>query len=234
MNILYSKLVGKMIITKRLLILIAGSLFFQGAYGAVGLELHTEYERWDSGLDGDASGRLLGAGISTNIFSQWRLGAGLSFGDYSIENNDDAALARKDLDVVLIKKSSTPYSVFFGYRIVSINYENDVEPEKSFDDLSHGLGVGLAAHKRFARNWIPYARVSASVIYSTIDYDQSGSTSGNGLSYGIESGLVYLISAKSNVGFSVKSQANNIDYGGEAGQWDHDYYRIGFNGSYVF
>lgn len=207
---------------------------------ALGVDIHTEIEKWNVGLSGDASGSVLGLGIAKHLNKNWQLGVGGSHGDFSIANQSATSLTRNTLDVVFVRRNRVAFidkgfaQWFVGYQLMKIDYSNQQVTESSFDDTSHGMGGGVSAQYILNDHWMMFSRANLSTIYSRVEYRDRVDQDGFGLSYGIDLGVIYRFYSQTNIGIGFKSQANNMNYGGSAGKWNHDYNRWGLSVSRHF
>jgi len=203
------------------------------AWGSTSLEVRTEYESWNSGLGGKATGLLFGAGANYRINESWNLSAGFVTGNPSIDSTDKTTVSRSDIDMGAVYSIQQKYFLFGGYRLVKLSYNNDSEPTRSFDDLMHGMGIGAGLLQTIEPQLHAFGRASVSILQSTIDYHTEPTNNGDGYSIGMEGGLLYLLNVKSSLVFSIKRQTNSLTYKND-NTWHNNYLRFGLSINYSF
>lgn len=207
--------------------------FSSQAIAQSAVDARVEYESWNSGINGKTSALLYGVGGSKVINSQWSVSGGLVIGDHSFADTSSASASRQDADIVLAYQLMPRIQVYGGYRLIKIKYENDIDTTRSFTDLTHGLGAGVAAYHRLMPKLFGYGRLGLSVLYSSVDFSSNDDT-GTGFGSGFEAGLIYQILVKTNAGLSVKQQGTVINYKNDSDKWNHNYLRFGISLSHTF
>jgi len=197
------------------------------------IDARMEYESWNSGINGKTSALLYGIGGSTMVNRQWSLSGGIVVGEHTFADTENASASRQDADVVVAYQLMPRIRVYSGYRLIRIEYKNEIDNTRSFTDLTHGLGVGVAAYHRVMPKLFAIGRVGASVLYSSVDFSENDDT-GTGFGSGFEAGLIYQVLATTNVGFSVKQQGTVISYKNDSDKWNHNYLRLGMSLSHTF
>jgi len=209
------------------------TLFGECCLAATSIDLRTEYESWNSGINGNNTAILYGAGGTYNINRNWTIGGGLMMGSPDSDNNLDN-LKRRDFDIAIGYRLRPKVATYAGYRLVSIEYDNAIDNSRSFTDLTHGLGVGINLfHPVFAKT-IAYGRLGLSGLLSTLDVNSVPKDHGFGVSVGFEIGMIYEILQRTTIGLALKQQSATIDYQDESDNWNHNYYRIGTSLSHYF
>jgi len=197
------------------------------------IDARIEHESWNSGINGKTSALLYGIGGSATINSQWSLSGGFVVGDHTFSDTESASASRQDADVIVAYQLMPRVRVYGGYRLIRINYENDIDNTRSFTDLTHGFGMGVAGYHLLMSKLFAYGRVGVSALLSSVDYSND-SDSGTGFGSGFEAGLIYQVLARTNVGLSFKQQGTVINYDNDSGKWNHNYVRIGMSISHTF
>jgi len=206
------------------------AIVFSGiSHANLSLDLRSEYESWNNGINGRTSAILFGLGGTRTINPSWSISGGFVMGkhDGSSERQDD--LKRSDVDLAAGYHYRPNITVLIGYRLVSIDYTNQLDRDRSFDDLTQGLGIGISAfHIIYPKTYV-YGRFGLSGLYSILNSETTGKDKGLGLSSSLEAGVVYQFIEHSNIGFIVKQQNTTIDYRDDASNWSHNYIRIGLS-----
>ena len=194
------------------------------------VEVRGEYETWASGLGGQASAFLAGGGIAYYL-NQYYIGGGFVTGDYQIENNANADLRRNDIDFVAGYRIDNRLSTFIGYRFNRMSYTSSDTLANSFDENTHGLGVGVSYTQKLKPKWGAFATMALSGLYATTNYSNNlGDDTGKGFSLGTEGGLFYRIQENMNIALRLKYQSTRLDY--SETDWPHSYFRVGLNLDY--
>jgi len=209
-------------------------VFSEASHASLSLDLRSEYESWNNGINGRSSALLFGLGGTRTINTSWSVTGGFVMGKHDGSNERKDSLKRSDLDIAAGYRYRSNIIVLFGYRLVSIDYTNQLDSDRSFDDLTHGVGVGLSAfHFVYSKTYV-YGRLGLSGLYSMLNSNTTGKDKGLGLSSGLEVGIIYQFLEHSNVGFSIKQQNTSIDYRGDSSKWNHNYVRVGLSLSRSF
>jgi len=216
-----------------LLLFLIGLCVSTQARAQSSVDARMEYESWNSGINGKTSAVLYGIGGSTMINHHWSLSGGFVLGEHTFEDTDSASASRQDGDVVLAYQLRPKIRVYGGYRLIRIQYDNDIDNTRSFTDLTHGLGVGVAAYHSLIPKLYAYGRFGISALYSSVDFSVNDD-SGTGFGSGFEAGLIYQILVSTNIGFSVKQQGTVINYNNDSNKWNHNYLRLGLSLSHTF
>lgn len=197
------------------------------------IDIRTEYESWNSGINGKNSAVLFGVGGIHRIKPKWTISGGVMTGSPSSTHNDDS-LKRSDMDIAVGFQVRPRITVFSGYRLVNTKYGNTLNTNQSYTDLTHGFGVGISIFQPVIKKIIVYGRLSISGLYSTTDIKGAGIDRGVGVSSGFEGGVTYEFYHRTMIGFALKQQSATIDYRGNSGKWKQNYLRLGFSLSYYF
>jgi len=209
------------------------SLFSSTIFAQSALDVRMEYESWNSGINGKTSALLYGLGGSTKLNSQWSLSGGFVTGDYSFSDSTKSTASRNDIDLALAYNLMERVRLYAGYRLIKIDYKNEIDNTRSFTDTTHGLGVGVAAYQLIMPKLYGIGRFGLSLLSSSIDFPSSDD-SGMGFGSGIELGLLYQVLETTNVGLSVKQQGIVINYEDDSSKWNHNYLRLGLSLSHTF
>lgn len=197
------------------------------------LDVRTEFENWNSGIKGKASAIVFGLGGSHVLNSRWSVSGGIVTGSHSFSDNDNTA-SRQDLDLAIAYAFKPAIRIYGGYRLIRLSYTEAVDNARSFNDLTHGLGIGIAAYQAIQPKLYAYGRVGVSALFSAIDFEGLPDDSGSGFGGGVEGGLIYQWRPRTNAGFSIKQQSSAIDYSDQTESWSHNYLRIGLSLSHTF
>jgi len=225
-----------MTLTQRLIFISFLTLFVNTVNARTAIDARIEYESWNTGIEGNANAAVLGLGVTQSIFSVSNISAGITRGDYQFDKNTDSPLIRTDVDIVVSYPLYPQITLFSGYRHTKISYENNQDDTRTFDDNSHGPGIGMAGFQLLNAKWIAYTRMGSSFLFSKIDYTNPNKKdiSGKGISFGIEGGIIYQFLASSTAGVALKYQNTAIDYDSEIENWEHNYLRFGLSLSHYF
>ena len=212
------------------MLLVCLSLITPIAYGETQINLRSEYEQWNAGLGGEVDGILLGASAGQQLAGPLFYGAGLVAGKYRIDGQQQNDLYRGDLDAVVGFHLTRHISLFGGYRLVLIDYNNTDDAMLSFNDMTHGIGMGVSSQLMFGNKLLGYARLSLSGLYSNLSFSfDQADNDGLGFSAGSEVGTAYQFTQRTSIGISVKYQHSVIRYDNDLNPWAHNYFRVGLN-----
>jgi len=200
------------------------------------VDMRLEHETWNTGINGKTTAFLLGLGGTHSLNPSWLLAGGFITGKHDNDNKNSTqdSLKRNDVDFAVGYRLSPKITVLAGYRLVRIKYENALDSNRSFTDLTHGLGAGISAYQSITLNTLVYTRLSLSGLLSTLKSEKTGTDRGLGLSTSLEAGVVYQLIEDTNLGFSIKLQNTSIDYRGDSEKWNHNYIRLGLSLSHYF
>jgi len=199
------------------------------------VDVRSEYESWNSGINGNSSALLLGLGGTKSITPELTASAGFMTGEYDSSSEQlEETLNRNDIDLAIGYRFTPNVNLFVGYRLVQIDYSTNLAQQRSFSDLTHGLGIGVDAFQVVYPKTAVYGRLGISGLFSTIDSDQTGTDRGLGFSTGIEGGIVYQIMERTNIGVSLKQQSSTVDYGDNSTNWKSNYVRYGISLGHLF
>ena len=217
----------------KILYILISLCFSVQVFAQSAIDARIEHESWNSGINGKTSAFLYGIGGSTDINSKWSLSGGFVVGDHTFSDTDNASASRQDADAVVAYQLMPRIRVYGGYRLIRVKYDNDIDNTRSFTDLTHGLGAGVAGYHRLMPKLFAFGRVGVSALFSSIDYSND-SDSGPGFGSGFEAGLIYQVLSRTNIGLSFKQQGMVINYDNDSGKWNHNYRRIGMSISHTF
>jgi len=203
------------------------------AIAKTSVDARVEYESWNSGINGKTSAVLYGVGGSTMINRHWSISGGVVVGEHTFNDADNASASRQDGDVALAYQLIPNVRVYGGYRLIRIDYKNEIDDTRSFKDLTHGLGVGVAGYHRLMSKVFAYGRIGVSALYSSVDFSINVDK-GTGFGSGFEAGLLYQITNTTNIGLSIKQQGTVINYKNDSEKWNHNYLRVGLSLSHTF
>ncbi len=209
-------------------------IFSQSVFANSSVDARTEYETWNTGINGKTSAILLGLGGTHSINQSWTIAGGFVTGKHDSNDSSQDTLKRSDVDVAVGYRLMPKVTVFAGYRLVKIDYDNTLSPNRSFTDLTHGFGAGISAYHSILPDITAYGRFGLSGLLSTLDSENKDSDRGVGISSGIEAGLIYQFIEHTNIGLAIKQQSSTIDYRGDSEKWNHNYIRIGLSLSHYF
>ena len=201
-------------------------------FASSSIDIRTEYEQWNSGINGKTNAILFGFGGSHAVNGKILLGGGLITGTHNTSTNE--TLKRIDADLAIGYRVHPNVSLFTGYRHIVIDHENNTFSSRSFTDTTHGIGVGASTYERIYPDLTAYGRAGLSGLLSTLNSDVTGKDKGIGISTGFELGLVYQLKNAINIGLSVKQQSYTIDYKNDAPKWQNNYVRLGSSLSWSF
>jgi len=208
--------------------------FSTASQASLSLDLRSEYESWNNGINGRTSALLFGLGGTRSINQLWSITGGFVMGEHDGSDERQDKLKRSDMDLAVGYHFRPNITLFAGYRLVSIDYTNRLDTDRSFEDLTHGIGVGVSTFLWVYPKTHVYGRFGLSGLYSVLDSNTTGKDKGLGLSSGLEVGIIYQFMENSNVGFSLKQQNTSIDYRGDSSKWNHNYVRLGLSLSRSF
>lgn len=195
-------------------------------------EVKAEYESWASGLGGQATALLGGAGLSY-YKDEYYFGGGFVAGNYSIEDDGGDDISRLDMDLVAGYQLQNNVSVFAGYRLNKMNMTSASGDAFSFNETTHGIGGGVTLYEPIKNDFYAFGTAALSLLLTKTSYkDNSSDDKGFGYSLGTEAGIMYQYNQKTTFASRLKYQTSKLDY--DPAEWSHSYVRIGFDIGYSF
>jgi len=205
------------------------SLLAEGKYK---VEVKGEYESWASGIGGQSTALLYGAGLGY-YQSEMFYGASFVMGEYDMGSSSGKDLSRRDIDLIGGYKLDSMWSIFGGYRLSQMSYTN-VMGTSDFNENIHGLGGGVAMRKIINSRWFGFASVALSLLKTETKYTGSvPSDPGAGYSFSVEGGSLYRFNQSNNLALNVKYQTNRISYDNSGVDWPHSYMRFGLSLNHI-
>ncbi len=196
------------------------------ALHAFSLDVRGEYENWSSGLGGTSTAFMKGLSGTFDLNHKFALGVGIVTGDYKTDTIAKSNIDRMDTDLTLSYQYQPGISIFAGYQFIQLDYNNSFDNTRSFEDTSHGLGVGVAAYHRLGKRWYAYGGLGLTLIYASSDLENGVKDRGIGYGSGFNGGVLYGINSKTSVATGIKTRLTTLDYKGDSGQWAHNYTRL--------
>jgi len=196
-------------------------------------EVKGEYETWSSGIGGQSTALLYGAGLA---YHQDKLfyGGGFVLGDYSMDSDTGKDLSRMDVDLVAGYRLDHMWSAFAGYRFNQMSYTSK-SGTTDFDENTHGLGGGVALNQVLNAQWVAFGSAALSLLTTETEYkDDTPSDPGTGFSLGVEGGTLYRINKTTNTALRIKYQTTRINYDDSGVEWPHSYVRFGVSLNHSF
>jgi len=192
---------------------------------AVSVDLRGEYETWKSGLGGTSKAFLAGVGATQKLNKQFAIGGGFVMGNYGTDSIADKDVKRLDIDITLSYRYKPFVTLFLGYQNIRLNVDNETDATRSFDDVAHGLGAGVASYLPLSKNWFLQGGFGVDSLYATSEMP-SVTESGFGYSASVNGGVLYSITKKMTLGLGLKSRYSAVNYSGDEGKWSHNATRI--------
>jgi len=199
---------------------------FSSAVQAISFDVRGEYESWNSGLSGTSTAMLVGVGGSHAIDAKTSIGGGFVTGKYNTDSEAETDISRFDLDITASYLIRPLISVFAGYQLIQLNYENRDDSSRSFDDTLHGFGIGAVSYFPIKPQWLLYGGVSLSGVYAISSPDSGGEDKGAGYSNSLNGGVLYALKKNMSITTGLKTRWTSIDYWGDAGKWSHNAVRL--------
>jgi len=193
---------------------------------AISFDLRGEYENWNSGLSGTATALLGGFGATHAIDSKLSVGGGLVAGKYGNSADATTDISRFDIDLTASYRLQPLISVYAGYQLIQLDYTNKDDNSRSFDDRSHGFGVGAARYFPLKPRWLLYGGAGLTGVYATSTLNNGSEDVGIGYSSSLNAGVLYSIDKISSVASGFKTRWSSIDYRGDSGKWSHNAIRL--------
>lgn len=220
----------KSILCFSILSVLASTQVLAGKFNA---EVKGEYESWSSGIGGQSTAFLYGAGIGyhqNKIF----YGGGFVMGDYSMDSSSGKDLSRLDMDFVAGYHLDKTWSAFVGYRYNQMSYTSK-SGSADFDESTHGLGGGVGMHQVLNAKWVAFGSAALSLLTTETEYkDNTPSDPGTGFSLGVEGGALYRINQMTSAALRLKYQNSRINYDDSGVEWPHSYVRFGVSLNHSF
>lgn len=198
---------------------------------AASIDIRSEYEHWESGLGGTSSSLMIGVGGSHKLNSKISLGGSVITGKFSTDAQAVSDTSRTDFDVVLNYQLYPTMPIYVGYQQRRLSVVNEDDRSRSFDDIQHGVGLGITKYVPIKRRWLLFGGMTFNAIVAASDLKGGPTDRGKGFSSSIRIGTLYSISQIFSLGLSVKARSTNVDYGGDAGHWSHNSYAIAMSAS---
>jgi len=209
-------------------------LFSTSLFADSSIDLRAEYERWNTGINGSTHAMLYGFGGTHYLKDKLAVSGGLVTGNHSSPDDTFDKIKRMDANIGLGYQMHSKLVIFGGYRLISIKQNNSQDDERSFTDMTHGVGIGLSGFQPLSQKFLGYGRISVSGLLSTLQSDKTGKDRGTGFSTGLEVGITTQIKQKFVFGLSLKQQSYSIDYNNGDANWKNNYIRVGSSISRYF
>lgn len=206
-------------------VLLAG-LAYTGLAQAVSFDVRGEYESWNSGLSGTSTAFLVGVGGQHAIDAKWSVGGGFVTGKYNNSSESSTDILRLDLDISVSYLIRPFISVYGGYQLIQLDYENRDDGNRSFDDTLHGFGVGAVSYYPLKPQWLLYGGASLSGVYATSTPKNGADDKGVGYSNSLNAGVIYALQKNMSLSAGLKTRWTSVDYGGDSGKWTHNAVRV--------
>jgi len=197
-------------------------------------EVKGEYETWSSGIGGQSTALLYGAGLAYHQDKMF-YGGGFVLGNYDMDSDTGKDLKRMDVDLVAGYRLDHMWSAFAGYRFNQMNYTSQ-SGTSDFDENTHGLGGGIALNQVIDAQWVAFGSAALSLLSTETEYKDSSldSDPGIGFSIGVEGGALYRINKTTNTALRIKYQTTRINYDDSGVEWPHSYVRFGVSLNHSF
>lgn len=212
------------------LILAFFSVISAQANAAVVGSLKTDYNLWQTGIDGTAAGPSVGADVNISR-ERWFTGVGYTRVQLSGSGANRIDLERADMDVVAGYRFDPQIAAFLGYKKINVNYTNSTVSQ-SFDESINAVGGGANMAITLAPRVIGYGTVSVSYLMS--QYEGLAAKEGSGVHVGQEGGLLYRVSNRLSVAAALKHQWLSVKYSASSSAWVSDLFRLGAHLVYRF
>jgi len=176
----------------------------------INLSLNGGYGYWDTGIEDNARGRILGGNLA---YYNHRYYTGLRYqrGKFT-ESKSHAIINRKQAEWIIGYQLGPSTSLFGGLKLIEIDYQATQEQANLvFDERITGVGVGFNTHQSLNSLWQSYATIALNGLVTRFN-EVNNRVNGQGINLSASTGLIYLLHKQLQINTGLNFQTFTIQY----------------------